>query len=103
MLTLPIKKQWFNMILNGDKKEEYRSLTPYYMSRFKNIFEMYPYSKIPTSWDKHWIILRNGYAATSPSIMVYCSLSIGPGNPAWGAEDGEEYYVLSIHEISHVT
>ena len=26
MLTLPIKKKWFNMILSGEKKEEYEKL-----------------------------------------------------------------------------
>ena len=26
MLTLPIKKQWFDMILSGEKKEEYREI-----------------------------------------------------------------------------
>lgn len=24
MLTLPIKKKWFDMIVSGEKKEEYR-------------------------------------------------------------------------------
>ena len=46
MLTLPIKKKWFDMILSGEKKEEYRELKPYYKSRFSSIFQMYPYSKI---------------------------------------------------------
>lgn len=48
MLTLPIKNKWFNMILSGEKKEEYRELKPYYISRFKNIFDMHPYSAIPS-------------------------------------------------------
>ena len=26
MLVLPIKKKWFDMILSGEKKEEYRDL-----------------------------------------------------------------------------
>ena len=30
MLTLPIKKKWFDMTLNGEKKEEYREIKPYY-------------------------------------------------------------------------
>ena len=34
MLTLPIKKKWFDMILYGKKKEEYREIKPYYNSRF---------------------------------------------------------------------
>ena len=34
MLTLPIKKKWFDMIKSGEKKEEYREIKPYYVSRF---------------------------------------------------------------------
>ena len=37
MLTLPIKKKWFDMILSGEKKEEYREIKPYYDSRFYHI------------------------------------------------------------------
>lgn len=37
MLTLSIKKQWFDMIASGVKKEEYRDIKPYYTSRFMNI------------------------------------------------------------------
>ena len=29
MLTLPIKKKWFDMIVSGEKKEEYREIKPY--------------------------------------------------------------------------
>lgn len=28
MLTLPIEKQWFDMIRSGEKTEEYREITP---------------------------------------------------------------------------
>ena len=38
MLILPIKKRWFDMILSGEKKEEYRDITPYYETRFKNLW-----------------------------------------------------------------
>lgn len=30
MLILPIKKKWFDMILSGEKKEEYREIKEYY-------------------------------------------------------------------------
>lgn len=30
MLILPIKRKWFDMILSGEKKEEYRDIKPYY-------------------------------------------------------------------------
>ena len=32
MLTLPIQKQWYDMILSGEKKEEYREIKPYLFS-----------------------------------------------------------------------
>lgn len=32
-LILPISRQWFDMILNGDKKEEYREAKPYWEKR----------------------------------------------------------------------
>ena len=40
MLILPIKKKWFDMILSGEKKEEYREIKPYYTSRFSKVFSM---------------------------------------------------------------
>lgn len=36
MLTLPIQKRWFDMILSGEKKEEYREIKEYYEIRFQN-------------------------------------------------------------------
>ena len=38
MLILPIKKKWFDMILSGEKKEEYREIKEYYETRFRNLF-----------------------------------------------------------------
>lgn len=38
MLTLPIRKKWFDMILSGEKKEEYREIKEYYETRFQNLF-----------------------------------------------------------------
>jgi hypothetical protein len=30
MLTLPIQKKWYDMILSGEKKEEYREIKQYF-------------------------------------------------------------------------
>lgn len=38
MLTLPIKKKWVDMIIDGEKEEEYREIKPYYNSRFNSAF-----------------------------------------------------------------
>lgn len=37
-MILPIKKKWYDMIVSGEKKEEYREIKPYYDSRFMNAF-----------------------------------------------------------------
>lgn len=99
MLILPIKKKWFDMILAGEKLEEYRAITPYYKSRFKNLFSMHPYSIFPTGHDKQKVMLRNGYSRNSPSCIVTATLDVKTGRPEWGAEPGVDYFVLKILEV----
>lgn len=99
MLILPIKGKWFNMILSGNKKEEYREIKPYYTTRFRKIFEMYPNSNIPTGLDRQLIGFRNGYGSNRPQFIAMCSLDIKMGKEEWGAEPGKEYYALHIQEI----
>lgn len=94
MLTLPIKKKWFDMIKSGEKKEEYREIKSYYDNRFK-IYE--PYLS-----DFESIIFRNGYRKDSPKIKCYCYISKGYGREEWGAEPGKEYYVLKILSVEEV-
>ena len=56
MRTLPIKGLWFHKIKKGIKKEEYREIKPYYITRFDEVFGNNP--------DKaSWIRLRQGYSA----------------------------------------
>lgn len=33
VLTLTVSKEWFDMILSGDKTEEYREIKPYWVAR----------------------------------------------------------------------
>lgn len=101
MLILPIKKKWFDMIIAREKLEEYREISPYYKTRFKKIFDMYPYSYIPTGWDKQQVMLRNGYSKKSPSCVIIVTLNIKTGKPEWGAEEGKDYYVLTIHDVKN--
>lgn len=98
MLTLPIKNKWFNMILSGEKKEEYRELKPYYTSRFQKIFNMV-YSCIPAGTDEREIRFVNGYGRERPAFTAKCTLSIKIGREEWGAEPGREYYTLKILKV----
>lgn len=119
MLTLPIRKKWFDMILSGEKKEEYREIKEYYETRFRNLFgaiTIYPSSifsnrskyellqgeAVPEEIRKdrvQEIIFRNGYSKDSKEIKARCRLWIGKGRPKWGASPGKQYYVLEILSV----
>jgi hypothetical protein len=102
MLVLPIKKKWYDMILSGEKKEEYRELKVYYKTRLCTegliIRDGVNKDGVPSD-NKAWVLFRNGYSGDSPCFKALCSAAIGRGNPKWGAEPGKSYYVLKISEI----
>lgn len=96
MLTLPIKKKWFDMIKSGEKKEEYREIKPYYDSRFFNEYKRNRNTCF-------YVIFRNGYSKNSPSIKCMISLYKGlKGKSEWGAEHNKEYYVLKILSVEEI-
>ncbi len=109
MLVLPIKKKWFDMIVKGEKKEEYREVKEYYNNRFSKLFPYnYHINKEGTIWylgDRTMpqeIVFRNGYSYNSPSIKCKCELGVGEGKEEWGAIRGQRYYVLKILEVLEV-
>ena len=91
MVILPIKKKWFDMILSGEKKEEYREIKPYYDTRllkefglFKDGDEIIKGNTHPQlDLSKKIIRFRNGYSSNSPYFDALCTLSIGIGNTEW--------------------
>ena len=66
MLTLPITRKWFDMILSGEKTEEYREVKPYYDSRFRRLFDM------DESNQQDWTSSQY-YSATDTPIQVRAS------------------------------
>lgn len=122
MLTLPIQKKWYDMILSGEKKEEYRDIKEYYETRFQNLFgaitihPLYPPDNfldrsefellqgeaVPEEIRKdsvQEIIFRNGYSKDSKAIKARCRLRTGKGRPEWGAEPDKQYYILEILNV----
>lgn len=91
ILTLTIKKKWYDMILSGEKKEEYREIKPFYKARFGRYFWM-------NSVTPKAVRFRNGYRKDSPALLAKCILRTGTGRTEWGAEEGKTYYVLQILE-----
>lgn len=108
MLTLPIKKKWYDMILSEEKKEEYREIKPYYTTRFRKLLyisesfsddDFYEFLRSKSLRNTFNMRFRNGYSANSPTMTTKIVLSIGTGKLEWGAELGKEYYVLRILEV----
>lgn len=94
MLTLPIKGEWYHMILRGEKLEEYRADTSYYAARFAR------YEDQPLR-----LRLRNGYRAGSPTMEALVVPKFRAGaKPEWGGDPAEVCWVLEIqeaHEVGH--
>ena len=111
MLILPIKRNWLEKIRAGEKKEEYRSISPYYTSRFKAFIPYFYHNNevVEKVFRKATaegiriafrdVVLRAGYSLFSPAIMVSGRITVGTGRPEWGALPGEEYYILHIEEL----
>lgn len=104
MLILPIKKQWFDMILRGEKKEEYRELKPYWTVRIMHwlgfpdeeteiVLEMLREQGTIKAMP---VVIQNGYGRNAPKVEIMCRLSIGTGKREWGAVPGKEYYRFHI-------
>jgi hypothetical protein len=121
-LNLTLKRHWFDLILRGEKTEEYREIKPYWVNRIlmfddfltqkeKNeavsFLLMHPLCKeriyermsdIPMSF-RHYdqIKFRNGYAKDAPTFTVPLKeITIDTGRLEWGAEEGKYYFVLRL-------
>ena len=88
MLILPIKKKWYDMILSGEKTEEYREIKPYYDNRLPKEFgffregeklvkgNIYPPADLSEKMYAHSLsesVTRNG--EQSPALNIMCCTS----------------------------
>lgn len=89
ILELPLKKEWYIMIEAGEKPEEYREIKPYWITRLliggygsPNIFQSYTHVRY-----------RYGYTKRTMLYEIE-SISIGIGNPKWGAPEDREVFII---------
>ena len=114
MLILPIERKWLNMILSGEKKDEYREIKPYWTVRIihwlgfpseetETVLEpVLELLRVQGTIKALPVILQNGYRRDSPEVEVMCKLSIGTGREEWGAVPGKEYYRFHIEQIGRM-
>lgn len=86
VLRLTLKKKWFDMILSGEKKEEYRDLKPYWFIRL-------------SGREFSHVHFTNGYGKDKPQILIECEgVNISQfGVHKWGFQ--EKCYVIKLGEI----
>jgi hypothetical protein len=114
---LVLKKKWFDMILSGEKKEEYREIKEHWIKQLVEPTDEevtveavihYLRGGELTPWHNHnfrikqfdVVVFRNGYQRNAPTITVKCKgINATGGRTNWGAVEGERYFVIRLGEI----
>jgi hypothetical protein len=122
-LQLSLKKQWFRMTESLIKKEDYRSITPYFCNRFllfkgekrsKGFWEN-EFFKVDSESPENLILkyiqrgivkfksfktntMTLGYPKSTDMERIlkfeHEGIEIRTGNPEWGAVEGRLYFVI---------
>jgi len=92
-LYLPIKTHWFDMILSGIKKHEYRRMSKILTARLHH----------KDGTHKHYdsLVLTAGYGNKHPQLEISLLHTRygSTGRTDWGAVEGEAYYVFELGSI----
>ena len=98
IMNMTIKSRWFDMILSGEKHEEYRAVDN---SQVKNAWEsIYNYE-----YGEYYVmVLRNGYRMSSRAlaIQVYgIILRSGKDSiyPEWGEPTDRDHLVIILGDV----
>lgn len=120
-LYLPLNAKWYEMIESGEKKEEYREIKQYYCSRLGDDCPLHYYeSRYSTPYgvagggsipycsltllpcvcknihDYNAVRFSYGYTKRTMTFEIE-SISIGKGNPEWGAPE-EDVFIIKLGE-----
>lgn len=82
-LHLILKGKWYDMIDRGEKKEEYRELTPYWMKRIGS--------------EHTHVCFHKGYTDMTMTFAIE-GKSYGYGNPDWGAPTDRPVFIIKLGE-----
>lgn len=97
-LRLTIKKKWFDLIVSGEKKEEYREIKEYWIKRIWPDYKQAAFVKGSKTHDL--VKLVNGYSKSSPSVTLeLLDVSAGLGSQSLGAPEFEDVFILSLGKI----
>jgi len=99
VLHLNLKRKWFKMIYNGDKKREYREIS-YYWNRF---FSRDGKIRVNGVWypaNQVHILFSNGYSIGRWQMLVQCTgLKTTHGFEEWGGSPKKQYHTLMLGNV----
>ena len=110
ILHLPLKAKWYEMQERGEKTEEYREITPYWIKRLADTHslgqkmlcnlpnvaasliesgcvQMKPYTHV---------LFRYGYTQRTFTSRID-SITVGRGKPEWGAPTDRFVFIIKHH------
>ena len=93
-LKLTLKKQWFDMILSGEKLEEYRVVKPFWESRLNKIMD--------GSVEIENVHFFNGayFSENLPNFKIeFKGIERCVGKDGWGAVGDTEYFVIKLGKV----
>jgi hypothetical protein len=106
ILNLTLKKKWFEMILSGEKREEYREVKNYWMKRLAGVDgcgTSYNFTILCNIGNKckefDYVVFKNGYQKNAPTIKVECKgIVVDEGKRKWGAPN-HRVFVIKLGKI----
>jgi hypothetical protein len=115
MLHLTLKRKWFDMIASGEKKEEYREIKPYWITRLANKHNgcmggdfMDNHKVISYTFKDFGVIrFRNGYAKDARMMDIECKgirlADLEEVNPQWFGDksqyEGCRIFIISLGKL----
>ena len=103
-LVLTMKGKWYDMILSGEKQEEYREFKPYWIKRISNWLEA---NRLPARPLGEHTVEEHGYSKGARRFVGWCdkfTIGVGARHPEWGEGeyDGKTHFVLHICKVEEV-
>lgn len=120
ILELPLKKEWYDMIECGEKREEYREVKPYWEKRlldYKRLKQyfidnckgllakrfLFPHrpviENVCEAFPRGYTHVRFRYGYTKRTMMFTIdSITMGfDGRPEWGAPTDKPVFIIKFH------
>ena len=112
ILYLTLNKKWFQMILSGEKTEEYRDIKEFWSRRFCRSYKKGFVSCKNCNCNngclsgglilKHYDIIKftNGYGPKMPSFFIeLLDIKIGKAKPEWSDNWPGDVFILKLGKI----